>query len=180
MARRWRRRAVIAVVGLLAVLVVAVVATVGYLTLADLGRHRELIAAQLSRRLGYEVRIGELHIDLNLRGASSFEARDLTLANPAWTAEPRLLQIDRVAARVDLWPLLRRTVHVRDLEVEGAQIAVTAGEDGTSNWSRRQPRPRASSPEAVRKAPNIVIDRALGRRGFLGCCYLRGDHKATA
>jgi len=160
MARRWRRRAVIAVVGLLAALIAAAAASVAYLTLADLGRHRELIAAQLSRRFGYEVRVGELHVDLNLRGASSLEARNLTLANPDWTAEPRLLQIDRVAVRVDLWPLLRRTVHVRDLEVEGARIAYTAGEDGTSNWSRPQPSSATGASKRSHRPRRVVIDRA--------------------
>ena len=59
------------------VVVVTLAGPVAYLTLTDLGRHREWAEDRLSASLGLEVRIRELHVDLDLTGPSRFEARPL-------------------------------------------------------------------------------------------------------
>jgi uncharacterized protein involved in outer membrane biogenesis len=130
-----------------------------YLLTADLGRHRSRIETLLSDAIGYEVRIGELHIDLALRSPARVEARRITLANRAWSADPILVEVDRLSVAVELRPLLDLAVVVPELEIGGGHVAVEFTDDGRTNWSL--PPSRAAPGDGAAPAiPRIVVHRA--------------------
>lgn len=139
-----------------------------YLTNADLGRHRRSIERVLSAALGYDVRIGELHVDLALRGASRVDAARVSLVNRDAPGRPTLVELDRLSGAIELWPLLHDRVVVRDLALSGARVPVDVAADGRTGWRRAaRSRTARSTPPRV---PQIVVDRArlVDARATLG------------
>ena len=158
MARSRRQRILIVLGAVGAVLVAAIGALILYLTQSDLGRHAPLIERMVADATGYELTIGELHIDLDLRGASTLEARDVWLTNPGVEPDPRLASVDRFSLEIELWPLLENRVHVRDAEVTGGEVFVRGDPEHGVNWvpHRDTPRPPRSGPVRV---PRIIVER---------------------
>jgi uncharacterized protein involved in outer membrane biogenesis len=158
---RSRRQRILIVLGAFgAVLVAAVGALILYLTQSDLGRHAPLIERMVADATGYELTIGELHADLDLLGASSFDARDVRLTNPGFEPDSRLVAVDHLVLEIELWPLLDNRIHVRSLEVTGGEVVVRGDPEHGVNWVPHRHKPRPLRSRRVR-VPTIVVDRAM-------------------
>ena len=132
---------------------------------------------------------GALCISPSLRPTLVVEG--VRFANVAGAAEPDMVRIERLEARVRLLPLLRGEVRLDSLLVTGARIELSIDSSGTPNWrvvlrpgqrlprERRRPRLRCFRrpgvaagrgyclPPRSRRLPTAV--RApLGTRGFGG------------
>jgi len=159
-ARSRRQRILIAFATVVAAVLVAVGTLLLYATHVDLGHHRERVERLVSQATGYTLEIGDLHVDLDLRGASTLEARDVTLTNPGFEPEPRLVALDHLVLEIELWPLLENRIHVHDAKLNGGEVLVRGDPDHGVNWvpvrdTSRRPR---SGPVRV---PAIIVDRAV-------------------
>jgi uncharacterized protein involved in outer membrane biogenesis len=128
-----RRKILIAFTVVIGIVVLTVSVVVLYLFLGDLGRHRGTVERLLSNALGREFRIaGDFHPEIGF--TSHLEASSITLANPAWSAEPYMVSVDRLAGDIELLPLLRGSYRIDNLEIEGARVLLESDGSGRANW----------------------------------------------
>jgi hypothetical protein len=93
------------------------------------------VLPQLSREVGYDLRIGGLQG--HVFPLPRVEVSDFTVATTA--GEPPLLVAKQVRAYVMLWPLVKsfgREVHFSSVAVEGAVASIATRRDGSSNLGR--------------------------------------------
>lgn len=98
---------------------------------------RDMIRAELERRLTTE-------LDREVRIAGALEFRpwrpfaltlaDVTIANPAWATEPTLARIDRLELAVDALAYLGGTIALDQLLLERPTLALEIRADGTPSW----------------------------------------------
>lgn len=124
----WKRFILFSLLGLVVVLGLAV----AWLWNADLGRFEPTIEDQLASRLGAEVRFEDLVIELGPE--LSIRGRGLTVDNPAWHPEARVLSV----ASFDLFIGLRSLfdagpIQVLEANVSGVRLDVSRNAEGASN-----------------------------------------------
>ena len=152
--RRWRRRAAI----LLAL-------TGGLLAFAwtglsfDAGLLREPLAASIARTLGRPVSIdGDARLHLSLR--PSAELSRLRIGNPPGFDGPDLAVLGAARLELDLLPLLRRVLVVRDFSARDLQVRLVRRADGLGNWQRTDiratPAPASPPSRAAASAPGTA------------------------
>jgi hypothetical protein len=127
-------------------LVLAAVTLAAALGALVLGGRARLVAA-VSRALGREVAVSA--IGLSLRGGLGLGLRGVRIADdPAFAAAGPFLTADRIAMRVRLWPLLRRTLVVDRVRIDAPTIAVVRDAAGRLNVDslRRQHAARSAEP----------------------------------
>jgi hypothetical protein len=134
-AYRWRRWLIA-----LAILLVVRVALPEVL--------RRVIASQASQALNAKVTVGD--VDLRLwRGGIALEdvavraagdttpeeaaAADAETAPPAFSASPALVAFKRFAVEVRYWPLVHKTIQLRDIELASPRVALDRLADGELN-----------------------------------------------
>ncbi len=152
---RWKWALIgLSVVVLLPVLLLT--AVIVFLDVADLSRHREFIAEQVSTLAGRRLSLnGEL--DLNISGTTSILVTDIALDNASWASEPEMLSIGGVEAQIDLWALLRGDIHIPRFHVQAVQSRIETRDDGLSNWSMAEPREVADSQPADHKRARLKL-----------------------
>ncbi len=92
---------------------------------------RRVLAAQASKALGAPVTIGDVDLALWRCGVA---LDDVAVRAPgAEAAAPPLIGWKRLALSVRWLPLLRRTIELRTLTLEGARLTFERGADGTFN-----------------------------------------------
>ncbi|MBT8129137.1 MAG: AsmA family protein, partial [Gammaproteobacteria bacterium] len=117
--------------------VLLLTAVLVFLDAADLSKHREFIADQVSTLAGRRLILdGEL--DLNLGRTTSVRITDIALANASWASEPEMLSIERVEASIELLPLLRGDIHIPRLHVHRVQSRIETSQEGVGNWVMAQ------------------------------------------
>ncbi len=123
-----------------------------FLHVADLGKHRDAIALQLSSLAGRSITLdGAIDIDLSM--TPSLLITDIAVANAAWGSEPQMLTVQRVEGEIDLLPLLNGRIHIPRLHVTGVSSLVETDEDGTGNWVFADPgRADAADPDEAAPA----------------------------
>jgi uncharacterized protein involved in outer membrane biogenesis len=93
------------------------------------GRRAE-VERLLSAALGREVRFaGEFHLELLPK--PRLEATQVTVANGPGRPSPHLLAIDTLRLEVALWPLLERRFEIEGLAIDGADLRLEPGADGS-------------------------------------------------
>ena len=136
--------------------VLLLVAILVFLDTADLSRHRDLIAAQVSELAGRRVSLqGEL--DLNLGRTTSVVISDIALANASWASEPEMLSIERVEAQIELAPLLRGEIRIPRFHVQGVRARVETDQDGVGNWVMARPQVDGDAPAADRGPGDLSL-----------------------
>jgi uncharacterized protein involved in outer membrane biogenesis len=114
------------------IVVVALVALVGVAHLAlrrvATGPLRTRIEKNLTQALGLEVSLDELEIAL--LPMLHLDAEGMRVAHPPGRATPELLEVDHIYIGVELWPLLKRSVVIDALEIQGADLHLERDADG--------------------------------------------------
>ena len=110
-----------------------VVAGIAIIKSQDFNAYRSLIAEQVKAATGRDLIIaGDLELELSLSPALSVEG--VTLANTSWGSRPNMVRLDRLAAVVDLLPLLQGDVRVEWLELSGVDLLLETDASGQGNW----------------------------------------------
>src|SRR5438270_116406 len=133
----------------IAVLVIIVLAVVVLLVapkFIDVNRYHDRIQAELSQRLGRPVSLGQMHLSLL---PPSFRAENPVIgADPNFHNPRPFAQADELNVSVALWPLLRRDVQVKSLELRHPKIELIRNAQGTWNFSTLGESPTKSATES--------------------------------
>jgi len=125
-----RRKLLIAAI---ATLVLVPLCGVLYLKFADLGRHRGWLEEIVSEALGRKLTISGV-FDADLSVTSRLVAEQVSLANPDWSDDPHMLEVDRIEISVNLWSLVSRPVRVHELHIRGAKVRLERDGKRRANW----------------------------------------------
>ncbi|MDB5415753.1 MAG: hypothetical protein JWR10_4088, partial [Rubritepida sp.] len=142
---------------LLAALPLAAVAGWFLLPRVELG---PFVATRASARLGRVVAIDSLRVTPGRR--VSVALRGARLDNIEGGTRRAMLQLETLAAEIELWPLLRGVVVVRQVEVHGMSLLLEHASGGRRNWRFRDPAAPAAPSEPQRDLPVIYDLRLTG------------------
>ena len=120
------RAIVIAIVSLALFLIGSLVIAVATVDL------RPWLERAASASLGRATHIGSLQIEWGRH--IKVEARDISVANPAWAREPAFAQVGRLSAVVDPLSLLRGVVRYEKLGLNDVVIFLERGVDSDASW----------------------------------------------
>jgi uncharacterized protein involved in outer membrane biogenesis len=111
----------------------ALIAAVILLSTQDVEVYKELIEEQAREATGRELKInGEL--DLAISFSPAITATDVVFANAEWGSRPEMLKLERMEAKVALFPMLMGTVDVKRLVLVGADVYLETDPSGHGNW----------------------------------------------
>jgi len=135
-----------------AALVVLAVGLFTYLRSADLSVYQNQIESFVSRKIGLDLAI-EGQFELNFGSATRLVAENVSLSNPEWESDPRLLYVGHVTVIVDFWSLFSAPFIVEDLRARDIRIRLEKSADGEANWVT------SVSKEAPKSDGNIDLHR---------------------
>ena len=99
----------------------------------DFNQYRGLIAEQVKSATGRDLTIsGELNLALSLRPSVAVEG--VTFANAPWGSRGEMVKLKRLAAEVELLPLLSGDVRVKRLVLVGLDLWAETDAKGRGNW----------------------------------------------
>ena len=132
------------IIAILAVIIIVVAGV--FLATIDINRYRGTIQAELAKRLGRNVTLGEMHLSvLPFR----FVVRDVNIADdPAFRTDKPFLQAQELDVSVKLLPLLHKAVEIRSLYLQKPSIDLVKNVPGVWNFSS------LGSPSSGRSAQN--------------------------
>ncbi len=158
---RPRRRGLrIALIVLLVLIAVPVAAVAIFAATFNPEAYKPRIAEAVKRATGRDLALnGKLH--LRLFPMPTIEADDVTFANMAGGSRPQMVTLQRLEARVALWPLLSRHVEFQSLTLVRPDILLETDAAGKPNWrfspeAPAQPLPQAT-PASSRPAGRVQI-----------------------
>ena len=117
-----------------------------YLAFGDLGRHKGRIEQFVTQRIGREFAI-DGPFSLKLIPAIWVQAEKVRVGNAPWGSTPQMLQVGRVAAKIDLWSLVSGPVDVRTLELRDVTVTLERDRNGGNNWTFGNPNAPKPPPE---------------------------------
>lgn len=100
----------------------------------DLNQYRRLLEAAASEALGRAVTLGG-PLTLAVSLTPTIAAEQVRIANPPWASRSHLAEAARAEIQIDLLPLLRKQLVVRQIGLDGADILLEATADGVNNWT---------------------------------------------
>ncbi len=119
------------VASIVVVLLVAAVLIVPHLI--DINQYHGQIQAQLQKRLGRQVTLGNMGLSLF---PPSFNVENVTIAEDARFASSHpFATADKLAVSVEFWPLLRKEIEVKSLTLDRPLIELVRNGDGTWNFA---------------------------------------------
>ena len=100
-------------------------------SLLSLESVRSRILSAVGSSLHRKVEAGAIHLDL----VSGLGARieNVVVRNPPGWETPALTTVDRLSVKLAFWPLLRRRVEVRRIDLEGATVSIERDPSGRLN-----------------------------------------------
>lgn len=137
---RWRKIgfwSLLAVTGLL-------VLSASWLWTADLGVFKPQIERWVSEKTGRTLSIGALSIDI--AGRIVVVGRDITFANKDGTIPPHMVSVGHAEVEVEFASLFNPPVVIEAIEINDANIHLSAPADGAPNWELDLP-DTAAEPE---------------------------------
>ncbi len=115
-------------------IVCGVLAFAVFVLFFDINQYRSPLEAAASKALGRTVTVsGPLTLAISL--SPTITAEQIHIANPAWASRPHLAEAAHAEIQIDLLPLLRDQLVVRQISLDGADILLEATADGTNNWT---------------------------------------------
>ncbi len=134
-----------------------------YLVFGDLGRHKGRIEQFVTQRIGREFAI-DGRFSLKLIPEISVQAEEVRVGNAPWGSTPQMLQVGRVAAKIDLWSLVSGPVDFRTLELRDVTVTLERDRNGSNNWTFGNPNAPKPPPEetdaGLKKLP-IAFQHAM-------------------
>ena len=135
MRKTWILTSLLAIISLPIIVIIAVLIFLGS---ADLTQHRDFIAENISKIAGRHLSLnGELELKLSL--TPSIVITDIVVANAPWASEPEMLSVDRIAASIELSPLLHGDIHIPTFHLQGVKVLLETSASGLTNWVLGEP-----------------------------------------
>ncbi len=101
--------------------------------LIDINQYHSQIQAELEKRLGRQVTLGNMHLSLF---PPSFQVENVTIADDAHFAASRpFATAEKLAVSVQFWPLLHKEVEVKSLELVRPHIELIRDAQGAWNFA---------------------------------------------
>ncbi|MEI8014576.1 MAG: AsmA family protein [Nitrospira sp.] len=100
----------------------------------DLNQYRHPLEAAASKALGRAVTLGG-PLTLAASLSPTITAEQVRIANPGWASRPHLAEAARAEIQIDLLPLLRDRLVVRQIGLDGVDILLESTADGANNWT---------------------------------------------
>jgi uncharacterized protein involved in outer membrane biogenesis len=144
----------------LAIVVVLVVAGALIVPhLVDVNQYHSQIQAQLEKRLGRPVTLGNMGLSLF---PPSFEVANATIAeDPRFSSGRPFATADKLAISVEFWPLLSKQLEVKSLELLHPHIEMVRNAQGVWNFAslgqEPKPAPGQKAPPQPAQAPTPTI-----------------------
>ncbi len=107
---------------------------VTWLFTANLGAFKPQLENLVSERLGREFSI-EGELDIHLGRNLDVSAEKIVLENAAWVDGPAMLDVGRVATRVNLWSLFSGPIIVELVDIDNLTLNLAASESNENNWT---------------------------------------------
>jgi AsmA family protein len=115
-----------------AVIVAALITGYAILQSQDFNEFKPLVAEQVERATGRQLLI-DGPLDLNVSFTPTLSIRGVRFANAAWGSQPFMLDVERLEARVALWPLLSGQIDIEQVILSGADILIETDGRGRPN-----------------------------------------------
>ncbi len=111
-----------------------VIAAVLVALLFDPNDYKDYVTSVVEERTGRSLRI-EDDLEMSFFPWLAVETGGVSIGNSAdFPAEVPFATIDRVSARVRLWPLLQRQVDIGTVVIDGLELDLAVDADGRGNW----------------------------------------------
>ena len=134
------------------VFLLVIVAAVVFAATFDVNRYRGTIQAELEKRLGRKVRLGDMHLGVF---PPRFRVQNLAIVDdPKFGSQKPFLQAQGLDVSVKLLPLLKKSVEVDSLDLERPSVELIKNQQGvwnfaslgqSANQAPAQPKPPAPS-----------------------------------
>ena len=131
----------------------------------DFNEYRGLIAEQVKSATGRDLTIsGELNLALSL--SPSVVVEGVTFANAPWGSRKEMVKLKRLAAEVELLPLLTGDVRIKRLVLVGLDLWAETDAKGRGNWelgptgltARRKAETKSSGPGTLPVVNRVRIE----------------------
>lgn len=124
---------------------IGVVASIAVVTGIDRGWVKNYAINRVSAALGRELSIRDVSlVDLSL--TPRIRLAQIELENAAWSDEPYMLQVRRLAFGIDLIALLKGRIALTDIRIEQPSLHLSVSADGKPNWGFLTGQSRAGKP----------------------------------
>jgi AsmA protein len=140
-------------IAILIIVVLLVAAALIVPHLINVNQYHDKIQAELQKRLGRQVTLGNLHLSLL---PLSFQVENATIAeDPHFSTSRPFAQAEKLAVSVKFWPLLRKEVEVKSLELDRPHIELVRDAQGVWNFATlgQEPKPAPATKNAPQPAP---------------------------
>src|SRR5271154_5305882 len=131
------KKFLLVVLGIVAVLVVA--GAVALRTIDFDGRFKTLVAGAVERATGRKLTINGT-VKLSVLPLPALTVQDVSLANTPWGADPDMVRLGELSARVYLVPLLLgQGLHIDSLLLKDVTVRLQTDAQGHGNWEFAAP-----------------------------------------
>lgn len=144
------------------VVVGVLTAGIAILKSLDFNAYRGTVAAEVEKAIGRKLTIaGDLELGISF--SPSLVVEGVSLANAPWGSRPQMVTAERLAAEVELWPLLSGDVRLTRLELDGVEVLLEVDGQGRANWrfektaSAQEPAAEAGKPAGVPLVKEVVL-----------------------
>ncbi len=136
------------------IMVGVITAGIAILKSLDFNAYRGTVAAEVEKAIGRKLTIaGDLELGISF--SPSLVAEGVALANAPWGSRPQMVTARRLAAEVELWPLLSGDVRLTSLELDGVDVLLEVDGRDRANWTFEKPG-AAREPAASGGKPGVV------------------------
>ncbi|HET6936269.1 MAG TPA: AsmA family protein, partial [Candidatus Angelobacter sp.] len=139
-------------IAILIIIVLLIAAALIIPRVIDINQYHAQIQSELQKRLGRPVTLGEMRLSLF---PPSFQVQNATIGeDPRFNTGRAFATADKLAVSVKFWPLLRKQLEVKSLELDRPHIELVRDPQGVWNFATlgQEPKPTPSA-EAAKKAP---------------------------
>lgn len=150
--RKW-----VKIFGAIGVLLVAVVVTaVTLLTQYDYNALKPDISALVKDATGRELVInGDLNLAVSL--SPKLSVSDVTFSNAAWGQKGPMVQLDTLAAKVDLLSLLQGRVNIDYVILDGLKVVLETNRKGLANWEFQTTKTTQEAAAPTQKSDGLTL-----------------------
>ena len=93
----------------------------------------KLFSSTVKESTGRELNI-KGPVKLSLFPSICVRAEQVTLSNASWASNPDLLTLKQIELNIRLFPLLKGSVEISRIGMEGAEVYLQTNKDGVGNW----------------------------------------------
>jgi uncharacterized protein involved in outer membrane biogenesis len=161
---------------LVVLLIAGLAAGIAILKSIDFNEYRGLITQIAKEQTGRDLIIsGSLNLELSLNPAVAVEG--VTFANASWGTRKEMASLKRLAAEVELLPLLSGDIRIKRVVLEGLDLLLETDAKGRANWeisAAQQPSGPSAQAPSKPSAPGPLPVVQWVRIKDLNVTYLDG------